>query len=434
MTLARPSAPEREAPYLRLLLVLLGSATFFEGYDAAISAIVLPDLAQSFGASTAALGTAIFVVGIGAFGALGITALADRIGRRPLLISTTLLYALFTGLTATADTVLAFAGYQFLARMFLISELATAITMVTEEFPAERRGRAVGILTALGALGLVAVAILYRFLAGTPEGWRTLYLVGLAPLLLVALLRTKLRETRRFAESRELGTRVRRAPLRTILSGPYRAQLLQVSLVFFLTHLAVLSAATWWTWYARNERGFGADTVSTYLSTAYLLGLTGYLVAGWLQDRIGRRPTGTIFMLAGMVAGVVMFQAQDRPVIFAAMTLSVFFGLGTSPVVSALASEIFPTEIRATAVAFARSLFGTAGGVLGPLAVGYMADERIGLVGRVGDSVSLLLLAFLPAIAILRLLPETAGRDLESIAAGARALVPAPAEGSSPHG
>lgn len=429
-------AVEREASYLRLLLVLLGTTTFFEGYDAAISAIVLPDLARSFGANTAALGTAIFVVGLGAFGALFITALGDRVGRRPLLIATTLLYAVFTGLTATAQTVIAFAAFQFLARMFLISELATAITIIAEEFPAERRGRAIGILTALGALGLVAVALLYLFVKETALGWRALYLIGLLPLLIVAVLRTKLRESRRWLDARQLGERLQRIRFRTVLSSDYRPQLLQVSLVFFFTHLAVLGASTWWTWFARNERGFDQGTVTMFLTIAYLLGISGYLVAGRLQDRIGRKPTGTIFLVAGMVFGIAMFQVQGRVAMFAAMALAVFFGLGVTPVLSAQASELFPTEIRATSVAFARSLFGTLGAIFGPLIVGVLADDRYGPIGNVGDSVSLLVLLFIPAALILQLLPETAGRELESIApalarpfTGAAAALPSPAPG-----
>jgi putative MFS transporter len=414
----------RDKSYLRLLLVLLGATTFFEGYDASIAAVFLPDLAKTYNVSTSKIGTAVAIIGLGAFFAVFVTSLGDRIGRRPLLISTTLLYALFTGLTATAQTISMFELYQFFARIFLISEYATALTIAAEEFPPERRGRVIGGLSALGALGLVAVGIAYRFLGGTASGWRLLYVFGLLPLLVVALLRTKLRETKLWAGQKAAPVSSARAKLASLMRGENRRQLIQISAVFFFTNFAVLGATVWWTFYARNERGFTRGRVSTYLITAYLIGVLGYLTAGWLQDKIGRRRTGAIFLIGGLVFGIVLFQATDNAVIFAALALAVFFGLGASPVLNALVSELFPTAKRATAVAFVRSVWGTLGGILGPFTVGLVADPKHNLIGSVGDSVSLLLFLLVPAMLILQLLPETARRDLGSIAAAS--AIPAP--------
>lgn len=417
------AASGRDPSYLRLLLVLLGTATFFEGYDSAINAVVLRDLADTFGVNpqeTRNLTGPMLAIGLGAFGALFVTAIGDRIGRRPLLIATTLLYATFTGLTATAQNLVAFAVFQFLARMFLISELATAITMVAEEFPAERRGRALGTLTALGAVALPVVAVSHFLLSKTALGWRALYLIGLLPLLLVALLRLKLRESERWLRARAEGRAVERMRVRDVVTGGYRRLLRQVSALFFLTHFALLGASTWWTYYAREERGFSIGTVTLLLSVAYLIGVSGYLVAGRLQDRIGRKPTGTIFLLAGCVFGIAVFQTAGRTAMFPLLALAIFFGFGVSPVMSALAAELFPTEMRATAVAFARSIFGTLGAITGPLTVGLLADRKIGLIGNVGDSVSIVALMYIAAALVLRLLPETAGRELESIAAAAQ--------------
>ncbi|MGH2703514.1 MAG: MFS transporter [Actinomycetota bacterium] len=411
-----PRIPEREPRYLRLLMILLGSTTFFEGYDAAIAGVVLPDLARSLSVSEREVGTAIAVVGLGAFGALFVTAIGDRIGRRPLLIGTTLLYALFTGLTATAHGVVSFAAYQFFARIFLIAEYATAVTIAAEELPADRRGRAIGLLTALGAVGLVSVAALYLPLSKTSLGWRGLYLVGVIPLLIVAPLRMRLRETQRFLEWRARGERIARVPFRAVLRTQYRGQLLRLGGVFFFSHFALLSGMTWWTWYATRERGFTISLRNRFLIATSLLGILGYFAAGRLQDRIGRRPTGTIFFLAGTVSGVILFQVHDRKMMFASMVGAVFFGLGANPIIGALASELFPTEIRATSVAVVRSLFGTSGAILGPFVVGRLADRVHGPIGNVGDSVTLAALFFLPAVAFLRMLPETAGRELESIA------------------
>ena len=419
MNSSPPAGPEVDRSYLRLLVLLLGTATFFEGYDAGIAAVILPDLARDFHATTATIGRAAGVVNLGALLALVVIAAADRLGRRPVLIATTLLYALFTGLTATAHSVVAFAAIQFLARMFLVSELAIAITLAVEEFPAERRGRTVAALSLLGAVGLVAVVIAYHFLAATPPasrgGWRGLYLLGTIPLIAVAPLRLRLRESRRWLEARAGGRRLSRPPVRKVLGGPYRGRLLTVSGLLFCFNFAVLSGSAYWTLFARNERGMTRGTANAFLAAAVVIGLPGYAVAGWLQDRWGRKRAGTLFLLTGMAFGVTAFQLHTRPLLLGALAGAVFFGLGSTPVVNTVAAELFPTEIRATALAFARSICGTTGASLGLLVVGTLAARR-GLIGRVGDSAALAGLALIPAAVLLRRLPEAAGRELESLA------------------
>lgn len=424
-------APTRDRSYLRLLLVLLGTATFFEGYDAAINAIALSDLAKAFGVAlddTGTLAGPMVVISLGAFGAVFVTMVGDRVGRRPLLIGTTLLYALFTGLTASAQTLTQFMVVQFFARTFLIAEYATAVTMITEEFPARRRGRAMGLLTAIGALGLPAVALLHLALRDTALGFRALYLIGVAPLLITAVLRFKLRETQRWERARSSGQGLGRIPIRAVLVRPHVTTVMRVGLVYFFFHFALLGAMAWFPYYASIQRELSDQTLTVLLVAAYPLGLPGYLVAGRLQDRYGRKRTGSLFIFVGMVAGIAVFQSTSASAIFIALVIAVFFGLGANPVLNALAAELFPTDIRTTAVAVARSFFGTAGAVLGPFVVGVLADngtaERfpdMPIVGNLGDVISVLGVFFLAAILALRGLPETAGRELENIARAAAA-------------
>lgn len=364
----------------------------------------------------------IAAVGMGAFGALFVTAAGDRIGRRPMLISTTLLYALFTGLTATSASLGQFVVYQFLARTFLIAEYATAVTIVAEEFPKDRRGRALGALTAIGAFGLPVVAVLHLALSDTRLGWRWLYLIGLIPLLIVAAMRTRLKETVRWQATRAAGRA--KVPLMSVITGVHRRKLFYVSALFFLTHFALLGASTWWPLYASTQRGFSQGTITLLLVTAYPIGVSGYFIAGRLQDAFGRKRTGSVFLALGLVFGIATFQVTSPTVMFFTLVFAVFFGLGVNPVISAISSELFPTDIRATAVAMARSVFGTSGAILGPVAVGIMADlsfaarfPQIPILGNLGHSVSVAAIAYLPALFALTRLPETGGLELEEAAA-----------------
>ncbi len=423
-----PAPTTRSPSYLRLLLVVLGTATFFEGFDTAISAIVLKDLAESFNIpldETAQITGPLIPIGLGAFGALAVTMLGDRIGRRPLLVGTTFLYAIFTGLTATSQTLTMFVVFQFFARTFLLAEYATAITMVTEEFPAERRGRALGTLTALGALGLPIVAVLHLLVKDTALGWRILYLVGLIPLVVVGFLRLKLKETERWTTAKAEGSTLNHHKIRQLLHQADRSIIWKVGALYFFSHFALLGAVTWWPFYAGVHLDYSDATITLLLGVAYPLGVTGYYLAGRLADRYGRRRTGTLFLFVGMVFGIAVFQISDATLMFPALVLAVFFGFGMNPILAAIASELFPTALRATAVAFVRSIFGTIGGIAGPITVGVLAGasaaERfpsMPLLGNMGDVVAMVALMNIPAAIMLWKLPETAGTELEDIGTG----------------
>ncbi len=429
----------RSPSYLRLLLVVLGTATFFEGFDTAIAAIVLKDLAQSFGVpldATDQITGPLIPVGLGAFGALAVTMLGDRIGRKPLLVGTTFLYAIFTGLTATSQNLAMFVVFQFFARTFLLAEYATAITIVTEEFPAERRGRALGILTALGALGLPIVAVLHLLIKDTALGWRILYLVGLLPLVAVGFLRLKLKETERWTAAKADGSAMSRHRIRQVIHLGHKSTMLKVGALYFFSHFALLGAVTWWPFHAGVNLEYGEGTIALLLGVAYPLGVTGYYLAGRLADRFGRRRTGTFFLFAGLIFGITVFQVSDPKLMFPSLVLAVFFGFGINPILAAIAAELFPTALRATAVAFVRSIFGTIGGIAGPIVVGVLSAAKyaerfpsVPLLGNMGNVVALVALMNIPAAVMLWKLPETAGRELESItsleSAGEPAGVPA---------
>jgi hypothetical protein len=90
-------------------------------------------------------------------------------------------------------------------RTFLLTGAATAFVIVTEEFPAEHRGWAIGMLGALGACGHGLGAALFAAIDVLPYGWRALYAVGLAPLVVLPRFRREVRETRRFTRHRASG-------------------------------------------------------------------------------------------------------------------------------------------------------------------------------------------------------------------------------------
>src|SRR5437868_3884705 len=216
----------RSDRYLRLLLVLLISATFFEGYDTSILALLLPNIQSTFHVSEAVLGVTRIPIELGLFVAFFVARLSDRVGRRPLLLWSVVGYTVFAGLTALSWNIWSFTFFQFASRVFLGAEFSVAITMVVEEFPVARRARALGTLLTFEGLGTIMVALLLGIgLQRSGLEWRAFFVVGVVPLVIMSFLRRRMHETERFVEERkkrERGERTLRMPFLAAWAPPYR--------------------------------------------------------------------------------------------------------------------------------------------------------------------------------------------------------------------
>lgn len=418
--IADPPEPElqRDDRYLRLLLLLLVSAAFFEGYDSSILALLLSNIQSDFGVSEATLGLTRIPIELGLFVAFFVARLSDRFGRRPMLLWSVVGYTAFTALTAVSWDIWSFTLFQFATRVFLGAEYAIGITMIVEEFPAARRSRALGVMLTFAALGTIATGILLAVgLQDTSLDWRAFYLVGLIPLLLLSVLRRRLRETRRFIEVK--AGRLEEEPKQSMLvpwRPRFRRNLVLVGMIHMFRSVPLFGSTAWWAYYAERERGFSDGQVAFYIICAYGLGCLGYYTCGRAMERFGRRPTGLVYGIGAAGFMMLLFQTTSATVSFFALLLAVFFGLGMAPVMGAIATELFPTEVRGQSMAWVRNVFEIAGYVFGPAVVGVLGDHRSGAIGNVGDTVTALALLFIPGIWLVwRYLPETKGRELEEI-------------------
>lgn len=399
---------ERSARYLRLLMWLLVPAAFFNGFDGELRALLLPQLQHSFKVSTAAIGLVNVPIGAGQFVAFFAVRLADRFGRRPLLVVSLFGYALFAGLTAMSWSLWSFALFQSLGQVFLGTEFAVAVIVVAEEIPAARRGRAVGTLLVASPLGAVATAaLLGGGLQHTALGWRAFYLVGIAPLLVVGVARRLVRETVAFRHAARAAAP--RVAVREVFAAAFRRRVIALGTVNLLQKIPATAGAGWWVYYAERERHLSTGLVALDLGVAYGLGTVGYYVCGRAIDRYGRRPVATGYLLAGSAFGVALFQVSGEVANFALLVPAVFFGLGIGPALSTLSAESFPTRVRAQAGAVIGNGFANAGELVGPALVGLLG-ERGGAIGSIGDTVSVLALLMPLAIPVLwRFVPETRG-------------------------
>jgi len=412
--------------YRRRLLGLVSTAGFFEGYDSFVLAFVTASILRDLDVAVRHGGLLKGIVEVGAVLAFFLATQVDRFGRRRLLLITITGYTACTFLTAFAPGLAFLAGIQLLARTFSGAEGAIATTMVVEEFPAEERGRAIGILASMGTVATIAVGLLGRAgLGDTALGWRAYYLVGIVPLLLVAWARRGIRETALYSRVRAVASDegLNQTSLLEPWRPPFRRTLLAVGGLHFFRNLATASAVSWFAFYAEDEVGLSEGTTGLYLAVGAAVGVLGFLLGGWLMDRIGRRPAFVLYTTLAAVFGVVLFQTGQPLLVVVALSGAIFFGLGSGSMTNAFASEPFPTYVRGRAATWCRNFFEIPGGILGPILVGFLGDPDTGSLGGVGNAMTLIFaLTVIPVLVIAwRFTPETRGLDLGRLDTGVHA-------------
>jgi MFS family permease len=394
------------SPHHRTLLFLLGTATFFQGYDNFIVSMALPYIGRDLGASTGGLGLALSAIRVGALVSIVFGWIADRSGRRGMLLITIVAYTMATAATGLSRGMGDFVALQLVAQIFLVTELSVAQVVVTEEFPVNFRSVGQGLLGTFGALGAGLAAVLFPLFQATPLGWRGLYFVGIAPLLLTAYLRRSLPETARWHRARGRGETTR-ARVRELVDPATRPRFVCLLAVSFAIGCAAAPAFGFASYHATEAFGWSPTDVSAMVLLGGGLGMAGWFCWGLLAERAGRRSVGAV-ALAGTGAATWLYYAT--PWLAPAFASLVFMEAGAMVALNALGTEVFPTRLRSTAKSWITNA-GVVGAVAGMGAVG-LFSAALGGADRV-----IRLCALLPVLsaACLLAVPETRGLELEEI-------------------
>jgi putative MFS transporter len=401
------------------LLVVLGVADFFQGYDSFIVTAALPQIRHTFGLNQATASLWFSVPILGAVPAVWLSRHADLRGRRRLLTLSIIGFTVFTGVTAISPNVTTFVCFQFVATLFLTVEGALAWTMVAEELPAGARGFGFGWLAMLTALGSGLASIFYGGIF-VPLGvsWRWLYVVALPPLATIAYFRRRLPESRRFDAARRGGHLA--SHWHEILRPPIRRWLLLVCGTALLGALAT-QASAFVIDFLEKDRHIGPSAANFILVGSGALAIPFLVGSGSLSDRYGRKIVGCSFGILSVAGAAGFFLFARGALMLFVFLLLVFIGqFGSWPTLGAFGSELFPTAHRALAGAWSnvarvagQSISFVLGGVL------------IRLTGHL--STTSVILSAGPLIALLVIwlaFPETKGRELEEITG--EAVVPLP--------
>lgn len=356
-----------------------------------------PSIAKSFGLDvpTALQTGTFFFIGM-LIGAALLGRLADRIGRRNLLIATVLCDAVFGFASAFAPSFTLLLVFRLLTGVAVGGTLPIDYAMMAEFLPASRRGRWLVALEGFWAIGTLIVALAAWFAAATAmtEIWRFVFIVTALPALAGLGLRFLVPESPYFLarngrgdEAAAIITRMAernggRAPsgplsiapsaprptAGAVLAPPLRRRSLIIFAAWLLVSIAYYGVFTWLPAKLVAE-GHGFLRSYGFLVLLALAQLPGYALAAIGVERIGRKPTLIAFLLLS-AAGCFLYAILSDPTAIAfAMLLMSFALLGSWGALYAFTPELYPTALRATGMGLAGAM-ARLGGLLAPTAVG----------------------------------------------------------------
>jgi MFS family permease len=357
--------------------------------------------------------------------------LADYFGRKRTMILAILAYSIMTGLTALAFDWLSFAVLRFVVGIAIGSEWATGASIVAEMWPDRARGKGIALMQSGFGIGFFLASFTWLFMGHFgPDAWRYMFLIGVLPALLTPWIRTSIPESklwqrtdarRRAALQRRRQGTVLSAEERSLIrftiadlfaQPETRRRAISVFLMSLATTLAWWGISTWIPPYiaaAAGKLGLPAQQWATYGAMAFNLGgLLGLVGFGFLADRFGRKPITMTFFVIAFVLTVALFLLTEQPVLLLLVAAANgFFCMGQYSWIPVWVPELFPTHLRATAMAFvfnAPRLIA----FLGPL-LGGMLIAKFGGYGRVASIISCI---YILGFFVTSLLPESMGKSL----------------------
>jgi MFS family permease len=346
-----------------------------------------------------------------ALGGVGFGLLGDRIGRRPVIVATTLIYAVGTLLCATAHSLGALVAWRTVAGLGIGGEWAAGQSMIAETIPAPQRARYACYVQTGAPLGILVAAIAGGYLQPI-IGWRAVFVLAAAPALAVAVaVWNWLPESDVWLSQ---GTAVQprwHEELQWLAS--YRGILLVLFVMLLVNSEAYWFTYSWLPGYLELSRGLSIQASGRLVIGMQVGAVLGYLSFGLFADRYGRRPVFSAFgtmMALGLLPATILWHWAVR--IPGAVGLSMAltgFGTGIWSGPGTLMSELFPTRMRNTLLGL---LLNVTRGIqfFTPLMI-------TALRARVGFAAALAVGSlFAAAGAILVwLLPETRGRSITSL-------------------
>lgn len=432
-----------------------------DGFDFVLITLVLTEIADDFDLSLPVAATLVSAAFVSRwFGGLALGALGDRLGRKPAMVLSILLFSVGSLLCGLSWDYWSLFAFRAIVGLGMAGEYGSSTTFVMESWPKELRNRASGFLLSAYPIGTVLAARAYEVIVPNTS-WRWLFVLGLLPAVLALVLRRTLPEAADWEKAKPDKTsasellRGNRAPLNAVISvvvavslvllftghaGPWYPLLIALVIAGFVAFAVQLAGKAWAmavslmvvvfcaflaSWpinsllptYLKTTLEYDAGQVANALTWAGLGYAAGSCFAGMLGDRFGTRITyvSGLLIAAALVFPVFALGGGSIVLLWLLLFALQATGQGASGLLPKFIGDHFPVRTRAAGLGFTYNV-GALGGAVAPLAGARVADS-IGL----GQALALLacLLAVVTAALVAFDLPRrvagwTGATDLDA--------------------
>jgi MFS family permease len=370
-------------------------------------------------ATAGLLGTVTLVMS--GVGGLTFGYIADRFGRTRALMGTIVIFSLASLGASTSQSVIQLLFWRAVLGIGMGGEWASGAVLVSETWPSAHRNKAISIMQSGWAIGYILAAVMAAVILDSPslgpDAWRWLFVAGVAPALFTLWIRRNVNEpaawTSRRGARRE--TDQEPNPFAVIFGRALLGRTMLIILLGSAVQFAYWGIFFWLPTFlarplAQGGAGMGVVGSLRWLIPVQVGAYLGYLTFGFIADRLGRRRTFIIFMLAAATLVPIYGQMARSPLVLMALgPVLGYFGHGYFSLFGGFVAELFPASVRATGQGTSYNI-GRMAGAVAPYTIGALATlPGIGIGLALASTSAFFLLA---AILIFTL-PDRSGQELD---------------------
>lgn len=347
------------------LLMVIGTAWLFDAADVALLSFIMPLLKKEMLLTDGQVGLVSSITTVGMIiGAILFGYLADKFGKKNIIIITLLLFSISNLALALTQNLPQFLLVRFITGIGLGGELPVATTIIADSFSGHRRSKMLILVDSFWAIGWILASLL-AFLFMPVYGWRPTVIITSVMALYTLVIRRHLPEQAN-VKNEKLNLKV---AFSQIWSKDFRRATICLSILWFIIMFTYYGMFLWLP-SVLIKRGFSVVHSFKYTLLMSFAQLPGYFLAAYLMGKLSRKKVLAIY-LTGTIIGAFMFATAQSEflVVFSSCVLS-FFTLGAWGIMIALTPTQYPLETRGVGIGFTQSI-GRIGATIGPYLIGF---------------------------------------------------------------
>ncbi len=413
---AQPGAAASGAPRGSAIIAAIVLLQIYQGYALSIAGVASPWIAASFHLDEASLARLFAWMSTSAIGSLLLARMADRVGRRTIILTALSLVPLFSAGAALAPRAGVFAAFEILISALLGGSVSSAIVLLAEELPIWRRATGQAAAALASAIGGILPYPLIPLLIGAGLSWRWMLLPAVAGAALIAPVSRMLPEP--MAWARAAANSGPKTSFYDVFHPLYRRRSVTLLACAALDTMAGTAVNGWLYFDAVSIIGLFPARASMLVVAGMAVGMLGFPAGAWTAERLGRVPTVSYFGGAAWLGALAFYHGPPRTFSHPTLWLAAaycWFKVGSSMMTvgaNAAATELLPAPLRTTMVGW-QMITGAVFSVVAQVLIAALIGPMRGLTNVIKNFA---LLGIPSAIVFGLFIDETRGLPLEAAA------------------